>query len=70
MYMEDEALLSTLAECYLGQGIVADRLPYTDAFERLLEDVQRRTGMKFGHAAFWLLLTNARKRGLLPRMVR
>jgi hypothetical protein len=68
--MDRTALLSALAECYRHQGVAADQLPYTQEFERLYEEVQRRTGAVLTRAAFWRLLANARKRGALPRLTR
>ena len=68
--MDRTALLSTVAECYRRQGVAADQLPYTEDFERLWEEVQRRTGAALTRAEFWRLLANARKRGALPRLTR
>jgi hypothetical protein len=62
------ALLCTLTECYQRQGVATDQLPYTEEFERLYEEVQRRTGGTLSRAEVWRLLANARKRGALPRL--
>jgi hypothetical protein len=43
-------------------------LPYTEEFERLYEEVQRRAGGTLSRAEVWRLLANARKRGTLPRL--
>jgi hypothetical protein len=59
-----------MAECYSLPGVAADQLPYTPEFDQLWEEVQRRTGAVLTLAAFWRLLTNARKRGVLPRLAR
>jgi hypothetical protein len=66
--MDRAALLSVLADCYRQQGVAADQLPYTEEFERLWEEVQRRTGAVLTRTEFWRLLTNGRKRGALPRL--
>ncbi len=68
--MDKTALLSALADCYLQHGVAADQLPYTEEFEQLYEDVQRRTSSTLTRAEFWRLLANARKRGALPRLSR
>ena len=67
--MDKTALLSTLADCYRQHGVTADQLPYTEEFERLYEDVQRRTNSTLSRSEFWRLLANARKRGALPRLI-
>jgi hypothetical protein len=68
--MDRTAVLSALAECYRHQGVAADQLPYTEEFDQLHEEVQRRTGLALTRAEFWRLLANARKRGVLPRLAR
>lgn len=64
--MDQTVLLSTLAECYRRRGVAADRLPYTEEFERLYDEVQRKTGTALTRAELWRTLVNARKRGALP----
>ena len=66
--MDRTALLYALAECYRHQGVATDQLPYTQEFERLYEEVQRRTVGILSRAEVWRLLANARKRGTLPRL--
>ena len=68
--MVQPVLLSAIADCYSRQGVVADQLPYTPEFDQIWEEVHRRTGAVLTRAEFWRLLTNARKRRLLPRLAR
>jgi hypothetical protein len=68
--MNQTTLLSTVAECYREYGVAADLLPYTDQFENLWQEVLNRTGANMTRAEFWHILVNARKRGVLPRLVR
>lgn len=68
--LDKMALLSTLADCYRQHGVAADQLPYTEEFERLYEDVLRRTNSTLTRAEFWRVLANARKRAALPRLIR
>jgi hypothetical protein len=66
--MEQAVLVSVLAEEYERCGLAADRLPYTDKFEEMYENVITRTGSAIDRAEMWRLLANARKRGALPRL--
>jgi hypothetical protein len=68
--MERTAVLAALVEVYRQQGVAADQLPYTEVFERLYSEVQRRTGTVLTRADCWRMLANARKRGVLPRLTR
>jgi hypothetical protein len=68
--MERTAVLAVLAEAYRNRAIAADQLPYTDDFEALYRDVVDRTGTAMTRAEFWHAVTYARKRGLLPRLMR
>jgi hypothetical protein len=66
--MDRTTLLLVLAECYQHLGVAADRLPYTEEFEQLYEEVLGRTGVGLTRAELWRMLANARKRGALPRV--
>ena len=68
--MELGEVVSVLAEEYERCGLAADRLPYTDEFEALYQSVTTRTGAPLARSEMWQLVTNARKRGALPRLRR
>ena len=68
--MEREAVVNSLVGVYKAIGVPADRLPYTDEFEALYLEFVMQIGEQFTRAECWFLLANARKRGLLPRLVR
>ncbi len=62
---QDEAIVGA----YEAVGVTLDALPYTDAFETLLHQVQR-TDAQAEHRAVFHRLHNLRKAGKLPRMGR
>lgn len=68
--MGSEKVVTVLAEVYAERGVPADRLPYTEDFEAMFAEVVRRTGESLTRADFWRRLTDARKRGVLPRVAR
>jgi hypothetical protein len=68
MPMEPNVIVPILAEVHARRGVAADRLPYTDVFEDVYEEVTRRTGEPLSRAEFWRIIANARKRGALPRV--
>ena len=67
--MNRAVVVSVLAEVYARLGVPADQTPYTDTFEVIYSEVMQRTGETMSRAEFWQVMSNARKRGLLPRVV-
>ncbi len=68
--IQDTKILAALASAYAEVGVPADRLPYTPDFERLLALVKEKTSTSLARDRCWRLLTDARKRGQLPRLCR
>lgn len=63
-------ILDALISAYEQVGVPADKLPYTPEFDKLHELVEEKTNTNLAPNQCWQLLTNARKRGLLPRLCR
>ena len=63
-----------IAECYPnqpGEVLAVDKLPYTDNFDWLVEQVRRRSGNEhLTHHAVWTLLLAMRKDETLPTLKR
>jgi hypothetical protein len=66
----NSVVVLVLAEVYARLSVPADQMPYTDFFEVIYSEVTLRSGESMSRAEFWKVLSNARKRGQLPRVGR
>ncbi|HZL35127.1 MAG TPA: hypothetical protein VFC78_07445 [Tepidisphaeraceae bacterium] len=61
---------TVLSDVYSEIGVPADRLPYSEAIERLTAEYSRRVGLPSSPAACWREILRLRKDGKLPRLGR
>ena len=59
-----------LRDAYVKIGIPLDRLPYTPDFDRLYEEYTKAVKHKVPKAQVYRRLSNLRKCGQLPRLIR
>jgi hypothetical protein len=58
---EAETVLIRLVEAEVGRISLRDRLPYTDAFERIAERFAAETGLSVSHHDLWRIIAKLAK---------
>ncbi len=66
----DNTCRDVLIDLYDGSRLTVDTLPYTEEFERLRAEFNRRTSKSLSNHDFWIALSSLRKAGLLRRKER
>lgn len=59
-----------IPDLYRESNVPADQLPYTDAFDAMYLEYERRTGERVTKNEFWRRICQSRKSGDLPRLRR
>ena len=58
---EHESLLTQLVECEIGKLSLRDRLPYTDAFDRIVTTFNTQAGLNLSPHDVWRIIAKLAK---------